>query len=138
MSRRRARSLLSRLLIAGFALWLPAVTGQGGKATSIAAESLARSLTQRPHLSCHGDKGEKKSCCCKGEQTIRAAACGCHEGQEAFGLAAYDPTLASWTSGPLRRPWKDCPAVDRPDLALGTLAEPPDPPPPRLLSLVHT
>ena len=133
MPRPRARTLLSRLLVAAFALWLPAATGQGGKATCIAAESLAKSLTSRPHLSCHGEGGAKatKSCCCKGEQTLRAAACGCHDGQTVFGAAAHDPMLAGWT-------WRAGPRpVLRPGAAAGArtppghLADAPDPPPPQ-------
>lgn len=134
---RRPGLAMRRLLIAAFALWLPAATGQGGRATCSAATSLAKLLTERPHLSCHGGGGEnlKKSCCCKGEETIRAAACGCHDGQQAFGTPAHGPLLPSmtWRFGPLhaeRSPLArlrlrfDGPPGDAPD----------DPPPqPRLL-----
>src|SRR5689334_16993036 len=98
----RARCFVARLLVAAFALWLPAATGQGGKATCVAAATFAKSVVQtgkRPHLSCHGEPGAKKTCCCRGQETLRAAACGCHEGESAFGAAAHDPMLAAWTSG---------------------------------------
>lgn len=133
MPRRRLRSLASRLLVAAFALWLPAATGQGGRATCIAASSLAKSLAERPHLSCHGDSGAKKRCCCNSEQTIRAAACGCHDGQSMHPTAAHDPTIASWVLRAGRRPVVHAerpPATGSPH---GRSPDAPDPPPPRSL-----
>lgn len=87
-----------RLLVAAFALWLPVATGQGGKAACGAAAEFAESLLshQRPHLSCHGEKGRKADCCCKSRTTLRAAACGCHDGDPGFGVSAQDPMLAGW------------------------------------------
>lgn len=133
MASLRVKSLVCRLLVAAFALWLPAATGQGGKATAIAAESLAKSLTSRPHLSCHGENGAKahKNCCCKGEQALRAAACGCHDGQTVFGVAAHDPALAAWVHGAGVRPVERRGAVAGAPIPTGQLADAPDPPPPR-------
>jgi hypothetical protein len=139
MVRPRVKSLLCRVLVAAFALWLPAATGQGGKATCIAAESLAKSLTSRPHLSCHGEGGAKadKNCCCKGKPTLRAAACGCHDGQTVFGTAAHDPMLAAWIVGAGARPLEHRGAVARSTVPAGLLADAPDPPPPQLPSSVR-
>jgi hypothetical protein len=139
------RSVLLRVCIAAFALWLPAatgkggkatcvaaaVTGKGGKATCVAAASYAKSMNERPHLSCHGENGARKSCCCKGEQALRAAACDCHDGQRMFGAAAYDPMLARWSAGPagdfaLASPIARDRSMDR-----GRFSKPPDPPPPK-------
>ncbi len=131
MLRRRARSVLSRLLVAAFALWLPAATGQGGRATCVAAAAYAKSLTERPHLSCHGENGTKKRCCCNSEATIRAAACGCHDGQSLHPAAAHDPTITSWAVVAGARPGlAHDSAPPRPSPA-GRLADAPDPPPPR-------
>ncbi|MFN2426303.1 MAG: hypothetical protein ABR587_07635 [Candidatus Binatia bacterium] len=132
MPRLRASSALCRVLVAAFALWLPAATGQGGKATCNAASTLARSMSgARPHLSCHGENGAKKSCCCTGQDAIRAAACGCHDGQTIFGVAPHDPTLASWSWRAGSRPSSPrafVTALLDPD---GLAAQAPDPPPPK-------
>lgn len=131
MPRRRARSVLSRLLVAAFALWLPAATGQGGKATCIAAASYAKALSERPHLSCHGEKGAKKRCCCNSEPTIRAAACGCHDGQTMHPTAAHDPTIASGIVLAGVRPAVPYEGPPPRLAPFGRLADAPDPPPPR-------
>lgn len=133
MGRPRVKSLVGRLLVAAFALWLPAATGQGGKATAIATESLAKSLNSRPHLSCHGENGAnaKKNCCCKKEQTLRAAACGCHDGQTVFGIAAHDPMLAAWIHGAGVRPVERRGAVADAPSPPDELGDAPDPPPPQ-------
>jgi len=133
MARLRVKSLVCRVLVAAFALWLPAATGQGGKATAIAAESFAKSMTSRPHLSCHGEGGAKakKSCCCNGEQTLRAAACGCHDGPNVFGIAAHDPALAAWIHGAGVRPVERRRTVASAPIPPGQNADAPDPPPPR-------
>ena len=133
MRRLRTRRLVFRVLIAALALWLPAATGKGGKATCVAAAAFAKSTVEaRPHLSCHGEAGaKKKNCCCKGEETLRAAACPCHEGQHAFGTAAHDPMLTSWVAGTARL------TNDMDGPALFTrapherFADAPDPPPPQ-------
>lgn len=134
------RRLSGRILIAVFALWLPAATGQGGRATCTAAAAFAKTMSgARPHLSCHGENGARgaKKCCCNSETSIRAAACGCHDGQSAFGAAVHDPVLASlrWKAGaPLERRLARLPKAAAP---LGESREPPDPPPPRVSPSEH-
>jgi hypothetical protein len=126
---------MSRVLVAAFALWLPAATGQGGKATCIAAETLARTMTApgaRPHLSCHGESGTKKGCCCKGQQTLRSAACHCHDGQAVDGATAHDPMLASWTRSPGPLPAAPLRAASALPVPKGQLTGEPETPPPRI------
>jgi hypothetical protein len=135
MRRLRARRLFARLLVAAFALWLPAATGTGGKATCVAATAFAKQVAQagqRPHLSCHGEPGAKKTCCCRGVETLRAAACGCHEGQDGFASAAHDPMLRGWIPG--LAVLSDDRVRPRGFTALppDRLRDAPDPPPPQL------
>jgi hypothetical protein len=136
MRRLRARRLAARLLVAAFALWLPAATGQGGKATCVATAAFAKTVAQagkRPHLSCHGEPGQKKTCCCRGEESLRAAACGCHEGQSAFGTAAHDPMLAGWAPGTAVLSVDSSRPRGFTALPPERAGEAPDPPPPRTL-----
>jgi hypothetical protein len=119
-----------RVLVAAFALWLPAATGQGGKATVVAAHTLAKSMNERPHLSCHGDAGSKKNCCCKGKETLRAAACGCHDGETVYGTSAHDPMLAAWVAGAVKASSSGAPIAADAEVS-GRSADVPELPPPK-------
>ena len=139
---RRRVTLFRRLLVAALALWLPIASGQGGRATCVAAASLAKSLiasSSRPHLSCHGENGvdSKKDCCCKSKTTLRAAACGCHDGDPLYATAAHDPMLGSWMSStaPLRAAYAHRNPYQ--DAMLGRGTDGPDPRPPRFFFSDH-
>jgi hypothetical protein len=138
MGPRRNRSLACRMLVAAFALWLPAATGAGGKATCIAASSLARSLEtpDHAHLSCHNTGGDK-DCCCKGRTQLRAAACGCHDGAPAFGETAHDPMVAVWASLDRVRALESNEAVAATERFRGRAGDGPEPPPPDSILLVR-
>jgi hypothetical protein len=133
----QTRKRLSRIAIALFALWLPLTMGQGAKATTVVADALyaAGALPgSRPHLSCHMEHG--KDCCCKNQVTIRAAECGCHDGESSGAPSCGDPTLpihCDHIGTPAFDPStseQECPAP------YGRTAEPPDPPPPTPILLL--
>ncbi|HEY2775711.1 MAG TPA: hypothetical protein VGK20_16845 [Candidatus Binatia bacterium] len=126
MSSRRPRSIAVRALIAALALWLPAATGQGGRAVGLATATLAVRVSGHAHLSCHGDS---KDCCCKNQVTLRSGLCGCHDGATAPALTDDDPMLAAAVFAP-----EPAVAAARcgdaaPVVSLSPVVAPPDRPP---------